>query len=233
MAKGKRKTTGVRATRNHDLVSGIPRHGASWSASKSRRFLHSKKGSKGKQTAPKIQKQALVPLTKSRWYAADDTRTPLKSNKSHSQAKLRASITPGTVLIVLAGRFRGKRVIFLKQLESGLLLVTGPYKVNGVPLRRLNQRYVIATSTKVDIKGVDSSSINDAFFAKAAETKPKTQEFFENKQQKNEISGARKEAQKKIDSSLLPVVTKTPNLKAYLGAKFTLTKTIRPHTVKF
>ena len=62
-------------------------------------------------------------------------------------------------------------MVVLKVLSSGLLLVSGPYNVNGVPLRRVNQKYVIATSTNVDVKGVDVSKIDDAFFARGKDDK--------------------------------------------------------------
>ena len=173
-----------------------------------------------------------------KWYDADPVRRPLTSRKQHHKlTKLRASITPGTVLIVLSGRFRGKRVIFLKQLpKSGLLLVTGPFKINGVPLRRMNQAYVIATTTKVDVTGTDVSKIDDAFFqrAKKAAVKKDADAFFaQDKKVANVIAAPRKDAQKNVDSVLLKTIEKVPNLKAYLTARFTLTNGQAPHTLKF
>lgn len=91
-------------------------------------------------------------------------------------------------MIVLAGRFRGKRVVYLKNLGNGVLLVTGPFKINGVPLRRVNARYVIATSTKVDLAGVNVEKFDEKYFAREKEAKKTKEEEFYEGGKKTEVS---------------------------------------------
>jgi large subunit ribosomal protein L6e len=129
-----------------------------------------------------------------RFYPEEDVPHRLFSRKhKHRPTKLRKSITPGTVLILLAGKFRGSRVVFIKQLNSGLLMINGPFKTNGVPLRRVNQAYVIATSTKIDISGI---KIDDKFNDKYFLPQPKKKEV-KKATEKKEVE--KKEPKKKLD----------------------------------
>jgi len=50
--------------------------------------------------------------------------------------------------------------------------------VNGVPLRRVNQAYVIATSTKIDISDIKLPAIEDAYFAREKASSKKDEEQF-------------------------------------------------------
>ncbi|KAL0211822.1 hypothetical protein RCL1_005448 [Eukaryota sp. TZLM3-RCL] len=84
-------------------------------------------------------------------FTADDIPKPLHRNNFQRAPRLRHPIVPGSVLILLAGRFRGKRVVFLKQMESGLLLVTA---------------FVMPTSTKVELPQMDLSKYTDDYFKK-------------------------------------------------------------------
>jgi hypothetical protein len=70
----------------------------------------------------------------------------------------------------------------LKQIND-TILVTGPFKINGVPLRRINPAYVIATSTKLDLgkaSGLSLDKFNEAYFKVKKEKKGKSteEEFF-------------------------------------------------------
>jgi large subunit ribosomal protein L6e len=57
------------------------------------------------------------------------------------------------------------------------LYSTGPFKVNACPLRRVHQRYVIATSTRLDISKVKIPlRVNDEYFKRQKKPQPKKDE---------------------------------------------------------
>lgn len=175
-----------------------------------------------------------------KWYPADDEAAPKKVRKAVRAWTPRQTLQPGTVLILLAGRFRGKRVVLLKNLEQGVLLVTGPFKINGVPLRRVNARYVIATSYKIDLSSLDTAKVDEIasekYFAREkSKEKAGEEAFFKQgeKPQKKEISSSRAADQKTVDKALIAEIKKVDMLASYLASSFSLRKGDKPHEMKW
>merc|ERR1711973_486965 len=158
---------------------------------------------------------------------------------SKHKRTVRSSLSAGTVAIILAGVHKGKRVVVLKQLASGLLLISGPFALNGCPLRRVNQRYLLATKTKLDIASVKvPENIDDAYFkrAKKAKAGKKEGDIFESKKEEYKPSEQRKTDQAAVDKELMAVVGKHAEakmLKQYLRSPFGLSKGEHPHEMVF
>lgn len=170
------------------------------------------------------------------WYPTFDA--PRKPDpvigKPEREQRLRSGLTPGTVVILLAGRFKGRRMIFLKQLEPGFLLLNGPYCVNKVPLLKMRQDYVIVTSTKIDIPNVDLSDIDMTYFEKPRKAKKdSTQaEFFQTpEEEKPKLTEAVIATQKRVDDALMPSID--AEMVEYLRTLFTLHSGDRPHLMTF
>ena len=185
------------------------------------------------------QKEANKGLkTSKNWYpVSDEKRHFARKSKAAKAPRLRKDIQPGQVLIVLSGRFRGRRVVFLKSLPSGLLLVTGPYKFNGVPLKRVNQAYVIPTQTRVNLGALPGlDKVNDEFFTKrvVVQRSNDVNSFFEEpKKKKDRITEERRNAQNAVDTEVVKAVRAVPQLRDYLANRFALKSGDKPHLMNY
>uniref|UniRef100_A0A803LFX4 60S ribosomal protein L6 n=1 Tax=Chenopodium quinoa TaxID=63459 RepID=A0A803LFX4_CHEQI len=213
-------------SRNPDLVRGIGKFSRSKMYHKRGLWaIKAKNGGVFPTHAPKAAAPASAEKT-SKFYPADDVKKPLINKRKPKAAKLRQF---DVHIDVVADDC-------LINNDCFLLFQIGPFKINGVPLRRCNQAYVIATSTKVDVSGVDVSSIDDKYFAKQGEQKKKKGEgeFFEaEKEEKNVLPAEKKESQKAVDAPLAKNIEAVPELKAYLAARFSLKSGMKPHELVF
>ncbi|XP_058451630.1 large ribosomal subunit protein eL6 [Malaya genurostris] len=165
-------------------------------------------------------------------------RTGKRCFRNHKR-NTRKSLTKGKVLILLAGRHKGKRVVLLKVLKSGLLLVNGPFALNCCPLRRISQNYVIATKTRVNLKNFKvPKHINDTYFRRVVKKKNTRAErdIFAEKVEKYVPSEQRKTDQKTVDEALLKAIKAHPEanvVKRYLKSMFSLRTNQFPHRMQF
>ncbi len=171
---------------------------------------------------------------KKNWYPTTNLKQHFKrKSKLPKPTHIQHALQPGQIVILLSGRFRGKRVVYLKKLQSGLLLVTGPYKLNGVPLKRVNQAYVLPTCTKVELADV-AKDVTDDLFKKVDVKRENEKDFFEDPLvKKGRITDERKNAQIKVDTEVKKAVDAVPQLNKYLKFRFALKNGDKPHLMKF
>jgi len=244
--------------RNYSLESGVVRFGKSKTYHKKAiyKFLKKKAAKKADKPAPKFIEKKVngaknggtrkVPSRKlptANDFPTTDKDIMRKTRKCFSNHKrvVRPSLKAGTIAIMVAGVHKGKRVIVLKTLSTGLLLVTGPFKVNGCPLRRVNQRFVVATSTSIDLSAVKiPEKIDDAYFRRARKEKKgaakKEGDIFEAKKESYKASDEKKQDQADLDKQILAVIKKNKEgamLKQYLRHNFALSKGQYPHQMAF
>lgn len=167
------------------------------------------------------------------------TDRPTKGCFKVHKRNTRSSLIPGRVVIIVAGKHKGKRVVVLKVLKSGLLLITGPFSLNSCPLRRISQRYIIATQTRINMeKVVIPEHINDAYFKRELKKKRNRGEgeIFAAKKEKYAPTEQRKADQVAVDKSLKSAVNQHKDKKLlfnYLRSYFALSSSQYPHRLKF
>jgi len=249
------KKVKVRTHKNPVLAPGVHRFGKSTSYHKKGIWIKRKNPAKkpvvakkpltvekkiGGEKNGKVRRVAVVRSKRYHPTAAGKTRSAKRTFES--KTRLRGSLKPGTVCILLAGRHSGKRVVLMKQLTSGLLLVNGPFKINGVPLRRVNQRYVIATSTRLDVSKYNlPQHLDDKYFRRnkaivGKERQEQEGDIFAAPKAGYTVSENRKNDQVLADKALLEIIKAHPERKSmfkYLGSPFSLTSGQYAHRMKF
>jgi large subunit ribosomal protein L6e len=108
-------------------------------------------------------------------------------------------------------------------------------------MRRINQLYLLATQTHVNVSGVKvPETINDEYFRRAKAPKAKKSndagDIFTSKKEEYKPSDQRKTDQAAVDKMVLEAVKKHPegaSLKSYLKCVFILSKGQYPHKMAF
>ena len=111
---------------------------------------------------------------------------------------------------------------------------TGPFSVNGVPLRRVNQAYVISTECKVNVSGANVEKLSDSDFTKTKKSKGKKSEadfMAQGAATGPIVTDERKALQASVDKAIESAISETE--KAYLKSMFSLSKNDKPHAMKF
>nr|CBH28918.1 60S RIBOSOMAL PROTEIN L6 [Anncaliia algerae] len=144
------------------------------------------------------------------YYPADDMPLYLQKLEERNKPKERESrkdLVQGMVIVALEGEFAAKRVVFLKQVDGFKALCCGPEPINKVPFFLIDERFLLKTSTVLDLKvDCENIDINSVFEC--------------NKDL--EISSNKTSNMVKIEEEVLKSVKKVKFMRCYLETLFNI-----------
>lgn len=144
-----------------------------------------------------------------RLYIPDDTPEFVERYRKTTARKPRTARTDlarGMVVVVLEGVFASRRVIYLGGLGDNLALCVGPKSINNIPLFKIDERYLLATSTVLEIGNVDVDEKNAVLTERDVYTTPMSVEMTD--------------SERKLDEELTRAVRNVEFMKTYLCEPF-------------
>lgn len=128
----------------------------------------------------------------------------LQSKQVKIERKQRTDLQYGNVVVILEGQFAAKRAIYLGN-EGFNAIVVGPSNLNGVPLMKIDERFLLKTSTILKIQKV---KIEEEIFV--------SEKSFDVEIKPKEAS----DLEKSIEAEIMKEVQKEKFMKTYLSSEF-------------
>nr|UXY87572.1 60S ribosomal protein L6B [Cryptomonas curvata] len=126
-----------------------------------------------------------------------------------------SNIKIGSIIILLSTKYQGKKVILLRITKSGLYVISGLYKLNGIPIRRVNPKYIFPTGVYIDISDINTKIFSDEYFDALKKYKE-----YQNNNFTNRIKMSHNLRQSYIDRFLQKKIDKDIFLAPYLKSNY-------------
>lgn len=150
--------------------------------------------------------------------AIDDDIKKLYFEKHNRKPQTpRTDLTVGDMVVVLEGRYAGSKVIFLKQINDNMAIVSGVKEINNIGIFKINERYLFKLS--VNIGNISTDSITDDIY----ESKLNEEINEEKKAAVNET----------INNMLIASISKVDFLKGYMIEPFQVNREIEFYSQKY
>lgn len=168
----------------------------------------------------RIRSPAINKIINSDRYSADDvTEAEQKYIERHTPKPRiqREDLQCGDLVVILEGGFMGKKAIFVKQADNFTAIIVGIKSVNGVPLVKIDERYLL----KLDVS-LPLSNLPDIDESSAVESKIGESERMEEESAADELENA-----------ILAAVQKVKFMKAYIAKPFSVDESTDFYSQKY